>query len=373
MGRENSRINRTANLAGFWLAILFLLFAGKAHSQATVQPTSRCWTYTGESSESGSFTIDDVNVYVVEGINKLVALDRQIGMVNWTVELGGMIASPLVDNGSSILVASNVGSDDAQLKRSVIRSISKETGLTNWITDLPFAHRYSIGSINGTVAVFSENGTGFAIDGKSGAIKWKRQSAFKLPAGTVLLNNSISALSGMKRVETLSIESGQIIKRFDLTSEPVVYTLVDSETVVFADRRGTLWAVGSDNSWKYRTGGAVSFLLQAGGHILAASADNFLYAIAPGSGKVEWKRKLPGRISSVALSEEETVVITVVGVPTAFIVDAKEGRFTNQLVLEKEEEFLGQPIVGKGGFVAIRTTRGLALFSKTCGNGKSGS
>lgn len=352
------------------LAILLWAMSLSGVAQKSETPMARCWSYSTAVSVAAGIVVDDANAFFVDGEGRITALDRANGAIAWRSELGGKIGSAIVFGGEAIYVISTVPSVDGRSASDSIRSISRTTGITNWSAELSSSGPHFAKASNGTLVLSGSDGGLVGINTLSGSSKWNR--TFQGDAGAELsVNGQTAAIphSG-GGVDIVSIIDGTILKTYRIDGKPVAKVSAVGDKLVFADSSGKITT--ADGDWKYKTGGTVTHLLPFGGNILAASADNFVYSLSVGSGNVEWKRRMPGRIASLALIGETKAVVTVIGEAAVYVIRLDEGKFVGQLALAQGEELLASTPAGDERFVAVLTTSGVTAFGSGCGKGKSG-
>ena len=351
------------------LLAVFLLTPVFQAGTWSIEPLSRCWSYSDPILRTGGIVVDESAVYLVDTDNKVKALSRSDGDVIWNAELGGRVESPLVGAASSILVLTRTVSKDAGAATYYIRAVSKTTGITKWVAPLSGSGRYSMRPATAS-RVMLEDGTAItAVDVEKGQTLWSRPGTM-VGDPAKFENGSTAIISPSGKIEVLSLTDGQPVHGFQLSAGPTAIAWRLDDSVVFGDARGNIEARGPGDTrgWTYKTGGAVSRLVISGDNVIAASNDNFLYSISLRSGDVAWRRRLPGRVSSVDMLGSGRAGVTVVGEKTAFVVDVADGRFLEQLVLGAEDEFIGYPLMGDDSFLAALTMQGLTAFSTNCRN-----
>lgn len=329
----------------------------------------RCWAYGEPVSTFGGLLVDDTNVYAVTAEDRVLALDRKSGAVAWTSEPGGNIAAPIRPFNSSLIVVSRTASSDGKPRASYIRSISKSTGITNWVTPLSPAASYGIGGDDIALYVLAADGPLTAVDPMSGEIRWARDGTGFAGQEPHFGSSWIARRSPEKTIEVVSIEDRKLLGRLEVGIQPKVIASRGNGSLVVGDALGNLEAfslVGQSRTWSYKSGGAISHLILRDDNVVAASADNFVYSISLSSGDVEWKRRMPGRVNSIGTLAESKLILTVVGEKTAYILDLADGKFAGQVALAGDEEFIGYPLAGDERFVVALTNRGVTAFSAAC-------
>lgn len=329
----------------------------------------QCWSYREPISISGGILIDDSNVYAVDSGNRVLALDRKSGAVVWTSEPGGSVTSPIRSVNSSIIFVSKTSSPDGRAAASYVRSLSKFTGLTNWVTPLSHPSVYTLAGGERAIFALAQAGPLVALDPANGMIRWSRDGSGFAGRESHFELDRVTRNTGTRAVEVISLDDWKTLGRFELGFVPKVITTGPDRTLIAGDARGNLESISLDGfsrNWTYKAGGAISHLLIRDGNVIAASADNFVYSISLSSGNVEWKRRMPGRINSIALLTDMNLGLTVVGEKTGYILGLSDGKFSGRVALEGDEEFVGHPLAGDGRFVVALTNQGLTAFSAGC-------
>jgi len=331
-------------------------------------PMTSCWNFTKPVSVKAGLAVDTSGVYLVDSENRVTALDRRRGSVIWTAELGGSVDAEIVNALSSLVVLTKTQSSDPGASGYFLRAISKETGITRWVTKLPAARNYRLQRVSENLFLVEDGVTVSAINVADGAKKWERMGVTAIRSDGRNLAGTLVLVKDSDGIQILSTIDGRVLGRLGRKPFPTVFASRLPETKIFGDSRGIVESKsdGEGVEWTYKTGGAVSDLIVVGDEVIAASADNFLYSISLDSGNIEWKRKMPGRINSTHLLGVEKIVLTVVGDKSAYILDISDGKFLEQLVLPGEEEYIGHPLKGDAEFVAALTSKGVAAFASGC-------
>ena len=353
-----------------WLAVAIAVLGAAASIDAQSSDSLvQCWSYREPISVTGGVLIDESNVYAVASGDRVISLDRMNGAVVWTSEPGGSVTSPIRAVNSSIIFVSKTTAPNGRPAASYVRAISKATGITNWVTPLSQTAIYSLAGSEKSIFAVAQAGPLVALDPANGTVRWSRDGSGFANKETYFGGDRVARFSGAKAVEVISLDSWKTIGRFELGFVPKVITTSPDRTLVAGDERGNLESISLDSfsrNWSYKAGGAISHLLIREGNVIATSADNFVYSISLSSGNVEWKRRMPGRINSIALLTDMNLGLTVVGEKTGYILDLSDGRFSGRVALGGDEEFAGHSLVGDGRFVVAITNQGLTVFSTSC-------
>jgi outer membrane protein assembly factor BamB len=336
---------------------------------------TRCWSFPSRETPPLTATADSGHVFLGTAGAKLETLSRS-GSKIWSTELGGSISSNLLPVGSSLFVAtSTTESNGTKKAESVLRSLSKETGITSWTRNLADAERHFLHSYNGWIITVSANGTIHAFDSNSGGVVWKREIAAGFAARPVFSSDMLLVASTSNQIFTIALSSGEIEGMRKLPFPITAIAAVSQSEVIVGDERGNVSLLlnsGDKPSWRFKSGGQISNFLAVDSNLLAASHDNFVYSIATRNGNVEWKRRLAGRSAYVAALADRYAILSSVEDQGAALIDLRNGKVVGQLILENGETFTGDPIISEGLILAI-TNRGAYGYSITgCTESKEG-
>ncbi len=350
-----------------WIAAIVIAAALSSSAQSG-DSLVQCWSYREAVSVNGGLLVDNMNVYTVDAQERVVALDRKNGSVTWTSELGGSVVLPIRSINSTIIVVTRTNSPNAS-GTAFIRAISKATGITNWVSQLPSAQSYKLAGDERTIFVLAQDGPLVAVEPSNGAVRWSRDGSAFAGKESYLGANWIVRNKGPKTIEVVSLETWRTLGILQLSLLPKVVVSGRDGVLVAGDSRGNLESISLDRlskNWKYKAGGAISHLILRDGNVIAASADNFVYSLSLSSGNVEWKRRMPGRVSSIGTLADSRLALTVVGEKTAYILDLSDGKFGDRVALGGDEEFVGYPLAGDDRFIVALTNQGVTAFSAGC-------
>ena len=108
---------------------------------------TKCWEYGAAPDLATLAAADAANVYFIDRDGKLQSIDWNTGSKLWGSELGGEVVSNLLVTDSAIFVATAAQQgQDGSRGRTVLRAISKQTGITVWSTDIPASSGVALGS-----------------------------------------------------------------------------------------------------------------------------------------------------------------------------------------------------------------------------------
>lgn len=354
-------------------AILFLFAAAPtAYSQATKPADaelviSKCWSYSTEEpasklhvNEKGSF---------IGSVGARVDALLPGGTRLWSSELGGTIVSNIISTESSILLVTTFG--EASKSESVLRGLSKETGITNLTVSVPASDRYLLTLDGASIILISRGGLVMAMD-KAGAVKWKREVAEGFAAEPFLTPGKAIIATTAKQIFAINLATGEIESmRRSATSLTAVAQTATGEAIAGDDRGNLTILNGTEKPlWKFKSGGEISRIFVNGTQIIAASHDNFVYQLQTRNGDVEWKKRLGGRVQQMAVLDGKFVITASYDETAAVITDLTTGKVAGQIPLAEGETITAAPVYSNGT-ITILTDQAVHQYSLTgCPNKK---
>lgn len=336
---------------------------GQAKPTAEVDVT-KCWAYTLNNQNGEAVATDGSRVVLGLGSGKVEALSFD-GNKMWATELGGDIRSNIVSIDSGVFLVTSVTGDDGKSGVSVLRNLSKETGITTWKLNLPGAEGHFLASYNGTIVIVSKNGTIQSVDAKAGTVKWNRQIADGFASAPAFDGGNVIVATTVKQIFAVSLVSGEIIS---MRKAPFGITALgesDSGQVIAGDERGnvTSFVAGAENAyWSFKSGGEISAVFPIADHVLITSHDNFVYFLFNRNGGVMWKKRLPGRISQIGLYADKFALVTSFEQHGAVLTDLTNGKVAGQIAFGEEERLVSAPVMSNER-IFILTDKAVYAFS----------
>ena len=355
-------------LALVLLCVLFVLPpATLAHSGVLLsQPLTVRWRYQSNTTLNLTPAFDNERIYLPLAGGTIVALTARDGQLYWRSDMGGELsASPVADE-TAIYVASETtgSSNDARRSGGALRALSREGGVTQWLTPLVKPLRGALATGNGKLFAGGSDGRAYAFDKQTGGVLWSIPvtSAFSgqpvLKAGRVYFGSEDGTLLALEEA------TGRLLWRFRTKGAVRGPVAVDHENVYFGSGDSYVYAVSADRGrlqWRKRTGAGVEAVTLVGDVLLAASLDNFAYLLND-KGTMLWKKQLPGRISSQPLAVQEAALFTPLSSSAAVVLSLKDGKQVNSLPTEEELTSSAAPIL-VGDAVIVTTEHGLLAFA----------
>ena len=333
-------------------------------------PIQKCWSYNVAIVQDAGIAADKAQGYFGTSDGKLSAIDLKTGQPAWSTEVGGKLASEIVVSDKAIYAGSGAAESGGQ---AVVNSLSPITGLQNWRIRVPTYQRFHLGLGAAGLAIVSGSGDIWLLNEGDGTVVWKSAASGSIASAPRFDNGKLIVATAAKRIEEFSLSDGKRTASLPLKFVP---TLVGGGTsaVVYSDEKGAVFSSepGGGQNWKFKAGGRITYVKPVDDNVLLGSVDNFVYFMSIERGNILWKRRLPGRIASGGLIGEKLAAFTVVGEPSAFVIDLESGRVVDQLALAGEDSFLLTPIRANGIYLLAATGTGISAFSTACANEKRG-
>ena len=368
-----TRQNPTNILLQIVIVFSILIFSNTSRdvagqsSESNLARLTKCSEYRIESPVSEALAADTQRIFVGTADGSVQSLDLNISSGVWRTELGGEIVSNIVPAEMGMVVVSNpVKTTESVPIESVLRSLSKETGIPNWTARLPFSERFFLGSVQGAIEAVSREGSISALDSQTGRILWRTPSFGKITAHPSFSPHGIVLGTSEKQIFVISPETGEILFKGSTDFIPTAVTNPTPDVLVAGDERGNVASIGvpgGKNIWKFKSGAAISFVSVSKEGLFITSLDNFIYLISMYNGDVIWKRRLPGRVIEGGLIVEGFVIVLIYGENSAFLIDTKKGKILDQLP-QNDKNFVNQvPVLVKDGKILVTTPDAIAIYS----------
>jgi FOG: WD40-like repeat len=326
-------------------------------------PIKKCWEYAVSGLNESGIAADNSSVYLSEQNARIESVSPDTGARLWATELGGTVVSNIYAGEGSVYVVTR--SEGSAESHTTLRALSKETGVTIFTSALNGAGRFVLLGLAKRVFAISD-GSITALDGTTGSLLWTHSLSGTVSAKPVVSNERIIIGTSGKTVLAVSIGNGEIISTIKTQFVPTAIASPDANTLIVGDERGNLSSLdlGGNIQWKLRQGARISDIEIIGGDLLVTSYDNFIYEIAADNGKVGWKKRMPGRVSISPNSSKEIAITVSYGENTALIINTKNGKSLNQLVLEGENLFVQEPVI-TGNSAVLATVEGVFAYGIT--------
>ncbi len=366
--RKNSSGTAIRSLVGL------LLLLGLTSLRAVALPASltnddpaafsKCWDYTAVPDVSIPLAASSAAVYFVDTERRLHAADVTAAAKLWTSDLGGQVVSDLLVTETSIFVVTNVGdASSASPLSSKLRSISLQTGITNWTADLPATGLAWLGAINGAIVSVGKQGDILAFARDTGVPVWNQKVGVEIAIDPHFESRSI--LVGTVANDLVRVNfDGARSTISKLGHLPTAIFSDSGSRIMTGDERGNLRFMSADGKrfWSFRNGAQISYIVPYDSEFIVASFDNFIYKLSKG-GNVEWKRRLTGRVFGKPIILDGVAAASVAGEGNVYIIDLATGKIVNRIETGEGNSTRAAAVEGGKGLV-IAGPAGLAYYSQ---------
>ncbi|HZI61806.1 MAG TPA: PQQ-binding-like beta-propeller repeat protein [Pyrinomonadaceae bacterium] len=355
----------------FALSAIFTLRATADSGVLLSEPLTVRWRYQSNTTLNLTPAFDKERIYLPLAGGTIVALTARDGQLYWRSDMGGELsASPVADD-SAIYVASETTGAPTEPRRpgGALRALSREGGVTQWMTPLITPVKGAIALGGGKVFAGGSDGRAYAFDKHTGGVLWSIPFASPFAGQPVLKSGRVYFGSEDGSLLALEESTGRLLWRFRTKGPVRGPVAVDRENVYFGSGDGYVYAVSADRArlkWRKRTGAGVEAVTLTGNMLLASSLDNFAYLLND-KGAMLWKKQLPGRISSQPLTVAEAALFTPLSSTSAVVLSLKDGKQVNSLPTEEELTSSASPIL-VGDAVIVTTEHGLLAFAHPSGS-----
>jgi outer membrane protein assembly factor BamB len=218
----------------------------------------------------------------------------------------------------------------------------------------------------------NSSGDASVVSAADGAILSNRKMTRPIGLGILDLGQG-SIISSVER-EILKVdgnEEPQVLSRSDFAVTALL--LEAGGGVFYGNDRGILAFLSSKGQrpvWQFKSGGAISDIILTDGRVIAASNDNFVYALATANGARLWKRRVTGRVSALKMVGNDLLLVQPLGDDNIIFLNIKNGSVSGQIPATPGDFVLDSAVIDSNR-LAITTDSGLYGYSiGGCGTAK---
>jgi outer membrane protein assembly factor BamB len=328
---------------------------------------TKCWEFAVSSNLGAAPASDDSSVYFLDDENKMHSLDLSTGRNAWSTEVGGEVVSNLFVLGDSIFLVTSSQSDIPNSStKTLVRALSRETGITVWQAETASSPAVWLGAAMGNLVAAGADGSISSFGRGDGKLVWKTDVKSRITSQPHFHEIGVELGTENRDVVRVTGATGGMQIVWKSPYRPTAILSDDAGRLIVGDERGNLVLVAADGSkvWRFRNGAQISSALVYDSEYIAASHDNFVYKLTRG-GNVEWKRRLSGRAADKPLILGDSAVVSVVGTGSVYALDLRNGKILNRIETAEEVSLrLAGTADGKGFIVA--GPRSLLYFSSSC-------
>jgi len=311
---------------------------------------TKFWTYSLGEETGVALASDGNHVFLGLGSSRVEELSID-GKKMWSTELGGDISSNILALAGGLFIVTSVSSDVGRSAGGVLRSLSKETGITNWTLKLPDAEKHFLGGFNGSLVIVSKSGVIQSIDTQNGKVKWRREITEGFAAEPAFEGGKVIVATIAKQIFVVSLASGEIDSMRKVPYGITAIGKIPSADIVAGDDRGNLSSLVSGSEkpyWSFKSGGEISSVFTVGEHLVVTSHDNFVYFLLGRNGGLVWKKRLTGRVAQISTYADHFALITSIDDHGSILVDLSNGKVAGQIALSEDETLVEPPVVSNG-------------------------
>jgi outer membrane protein assembly factor BamB len=248
---------------------------------APLLPAEEAWSVTLPSQPAAAGVMDESSVYVPLQSGLLVALDRESGATEWSIELAGATA-PVVHDGV-VYVAGTGG----------LRAVRAIDGAQLWAAPLAAEVTAPLVFGGGMLLTFVKTGALSAFSASDGRQAWTRP--IEAPGSPALATDDASVyVAAESRLTRLALSDGTLVWDQQLGGT-LATPLAAGDRVFVGSTDNTFYALDAGTgrlAWRWAAGGDVVGATVDDGLVYVASLDQMLRALRRGNGNQIWKRQL---------------------------------------------------------------------------------
>lgn len=378
----NYKDSSANKLVGFFLLlslceiILFSLSAGMISGQEKIsfaEPFRKCRVFGSANGLSRIVASDnESNLIYTNDINTLISINPETNLENWKSQIVGKLENSAVADETSLYFVSvsesGNASNEIQNKKYFLNSLSLKTGLTIWQEKFGENIKMNETRDKDLIFIVKDDRYLLGIQKNDGKIRWTQNFSAKILSAGTDIEGQVNVLTN-DTIYVLSKSSGTLINNIKLSKDSVNISIFKDRHVLLGYPTGEfvkVSAAGNRNEvrWKIKAGGSITDLIEINDEVLVTSMDNFIYLYSFESGKLKWKRRVGGRINISPLIYDNHAIVLNSAENSASVIELREGRVVNQIRIEEDNYFSGQPVIS-GNLFIFQTFRGIYVFSNS--------
>ncbi len=331
-------------------------------------PLTIRWQYASEMTINLTPATAGERIYLPLAGGSIVALHSTDGQLFWKTEIGGEVSASPVADGRAVYIASETIVPPSKEPRATgaLRALGKEGGVTLWMRTF---HRPLRGAlVMSETAIFGGTSDGriFALEKTTGRFLWVVQHWQPFKSHPSLYGQTLYVGSDDGTLFAVDQKTGEVRWRYRTRGAVRGRAVEVDGTAYFGSADGYVYALNAADGrlrWRMRTGAGVQVVASAGGGLIVASLDNFVYKLSLTGGDRLWKRQLAGRVASEPLIASDGVLFTPLSGDAGVVLDLRDGKQLNTLPVG-EDNNTAASTVAVGGVLLVTTRRGLMAFAR---------
>lgn len=336
---------------------------------ALSQPLTKRWQYESAATINLTPATDGERIYLPLAAGSLVSLRAVDGEMLWKTDIGGEVsASPVADEHGVYIASETSGAPPTTNEpraTGALRALGRDTGITLWMRTLRRPIHGSLDMNSTTLFGGTTDGRVFAIDKRTGQLVWVMQHGASFASHPVVSGSMLYIGSDDGTLLALNQVNGKVLWRYRTRGAVRGRVAIVDEVVYFGSADGYVYALGAIDGrlrWRTRTGAGVQAVASAGGGLLVASLDNFVYFLSLTKGVRLWKRQLAGRLLGEPLTTSDGALFMPLTGDAGVVLDLRDGKQLNTLPVGEDNNTAASPVV-VGNVLFVTTRRGLVAFS----------
>lgn len=237
------------------------------------------------------------------GEKNFIAYDTKNNENFWTKDVGGVTASPIV-NDSLIYICGLNGK---------LYCYEERYGTELWNFDTKYEIRSTPALSESAIFVANTKGTMYSLNAVTGTILWKYQTPLSLTAGLLYADGMVIAGSRDSSVYILDAVKGTLLYRISVGDKVVATPSVQNGFLYISTLSGNIFSVEIQSEkvlWKFSAKSAVNttpFVTPSA--IFVTSLDGNIYALSPNDGSILWQHTFENRIKTTPLVWQNKIYI----------------------------------------------------------------
>lgn len=340
------------------------------------QPFHVSWVFKTDGVTNFAPAADDERAYLPLSNGSIVCLRLSDGILVWRSDVGGALSAPPAVDKRNIFVASESLPTPKSVypqATGVLRSLSRQSGLTSWMRTLPSPVRGAI-NLNGQSLFFtSTDGRLYALRKETGEIKWIKYNSSPFSTVNFLDDQTLYASDTYGDIVSLEPENGRTLWRYR-TRKPLRGPVAVHGNMIYAGTAdGFVFAIDRLSGrlrWRVRTGAAIQAVLAGEKWVLATSLDNFVYCLSRQNGVKVWKRQLAGRVTAPPLVLNNHVLLAPLAGDECVVLNLDDGKKVNSIYVGEDNNTEAAPLLTASSLL-LTTREGLMALATNAQTPKS--
>lgn len=310
-----------------------------------------------------SLVAKDKKIVVSEIDGNISVLSAVDGKTLWKVNYGGKLTIPPVINNSSIIYPTSFSTTSSDF--TSIRSLSLETGTTNWKKDLPYTlESFYANEDQPFIYCILTNSTFVTLNKTNGEIIDTVIIPTKQNDKIFFINEKLLCIVNPDSIAIFSVQSKTILWKSNFLTKLNTEALLLKDYIILATNNNFIFAVNSMTgklAWKKKVSTKPQSLYLANNGFFVTNTENYIFFLNA-EGKLKWKKLIEGRFNGYYLTINTSILLFPQSNDTGIILDLAKGNILNRLQINNTD-YVQIPPVATDKFLIIQTQNGLEAYS----------